>query len=155
MLNSKQKIIAGPNSAKRKIQIRQYIQDKQNKKKCFSDPFDNTVEEGDSIKDLNPRLRKFNFTRKYKVEKENNDSSDDSDEILSGKINLDEADKFIASLKLPKKRKRKSTTNDKQFSSMKFISSTDFQTFKEESDKLMKLRIADSQDQSDEDDNII
>lgn len=149
--------IGGPNTAKRRIQIRRYIQEKQTKNKCYSDPFDNTAKEEKNV-DLNPKLKKISIKKKYQLDSEQ--ESESSDEILTGKINLDDADRFIASLKLPKKKSqnkiiKKEQTKCEQVRAPKLIMPVDLEAFKKESEKLQKMIEADSQDKDEEDDNII
>lgn len=151
-------ILGGPNTAKRRIQIRQYIQDKQSKNKCLSDPFDNTAKE-ERDTELNPKLKNLRLNKKYQIDTES--ESESSDEILSGRINLDEADRFIASLKLPNKKKQKKIIKKDRTSTSdgvkipKLIMSIDMDAFKKESEKLQKMIEADSKDISEEDDQII
>ena len=135
--------IGGRNTAKRKIQIRKYIAEQFHAMRTYSDPFLHDESEGEDT--LKPRELKFSFKGHYKTE--STDTSDDEDEILSSKVNLDEADRFIAALKLPKRKKQQQEA--KQEKPAPFVP-LDLTVFKEETEKLEKIRMRESQGESDE-----
>jgi hypothetical protein len=73
-----------------------------------------------------------------------------SDDILSRGINLDEADRFIASLRIPS---RKTLTASNAAWEPTYVTSVDFSTFHAETEKLERLRFAGIKDPSEDDDD--
>ena len=91
---------------------------------------------------LKPREMKFSFKHNYKPD--DSEDSENDDEILSSKVNLDEADKFIASLKIPKVKKKE---QKEERPAAPFVP-LDLTVFKEETEKLTKIRMRESQGES-------
>jgi hypothetical protein len=141
--------LAGPKTAKRKIQIRQYVTEQRKLLQRHSDPF---VPEGENVAspNLNPRVVKLSFKTRYIPDSE----EVQVDEILSSKINLDEADKFIAALKIPTKRSPGKGTPERRYKP-KVFSLFDLSTFRKESERLEKLRLAEAEDPEEDDNDII
>ena len=125
------------NSAKRKIQIRKYYEEQKEKQnKSYSDPFlSGEIEESTEI---NLPEQIFLKTKIKKSQIEEEEEEEISDDILIGDINLDEADFFISSLKIPKRKKKILNENENN----KIISFTpvDTQIFKKETDSLKILK---------------
>jgi len=141
--------LGGPKSAKRKIQIRQYVTEQSKKMHSFSDPFMPEDEDAVSENLLNPPKGKFTFRTTYAPDSE----CDHMDDILSSKIDLDEADKFIASLKIPSKLQAPKAPTKKVIQPRVFTH-VDVSAFRAESEKLERLRLADSQDTEDDDSDL-
>jgi hypothetical protein len=74
------------------------------------------------------------------------DEPDPADEILSAKINLDEADRFIASLRMPNRRApmRTQTTVIPAV-----LAPVDLSHFRQESERIERLRMAEATMRSD------
>jgi hypothetical protein len=142
--------LAGPKTAKRKIQIRQYVTEQRKLSQRHSDPFA-PESENTASPNLNPRVVKLSFKTVYIPEAE----EARVDEILSSKINLDEADKFIAALKIPVKRSCPVKGNPEKHYKPKVFSLFDLSTFRAESERLEKLRRAEAEDPEEDDDDLI
>ena len=95
--------IGGRNTAKRKIQVRKFVAEQFHAVRSFSNPFlDEENSAGDCLK---PKESAITFgVGKY--EPDDSEESESDDQILSKKVNLDEADRFMASLRLPRARSR-------------------------------------------------
>jgi hypothetical protein len=140
--------LARPNTVKRKIQIREYVAT-QRRTAAYSDPFA-PQEELDPRSTLKARPVSFRFKKKgYQPE----DDPDYPDEILTKKVDLDEADRFIAALKLP----TKSLVKDHPAKPLKprLFTSSDLSLLHRESEKLEQARLALSEDPVIEDDWLI
>jgi hypothetical protein len=140
--------LAGPKTAKRQIQIRQYVTEQNKLSQRHSDPFALESENAASP-NLNPRVAKLSFKTTYTPETE----EARVDEILSWKINLDEADRFIAALKIPSKRSSLAKGSPEKGYKPKVFSLFDLSTFRAESERLKKLRLAEAEDPEEDDDD--
>jgi hypothetical protein len=97
---------------------------------------------------LNVRPMKLSF----KARSVNEEESDPVDEILSKKINLDEADRFIAVLKMPTRR-----TSVKTHAIVKptALAPVDLSYFRQESERIERMRMAEADDPPETDDDDI
>lgn len=142
------------NTAKRKIQMREYFTKQMQTKRFFSDPLkvptkaeDSEIDEEISVFD-EPLTKKITLN----VQQNNHEDEENSDEIFSGNINLDDADRFVASLGLRKKKK----IVPKKPVVVPRITTKDAQIFKKEAENLARLREVESQGgEEEEDDNIM
>lgn len=154
-MKKKEISIGGENTAKRKILIREYMNEKRTLKYSKSNPF----EEDDVSEDENEngKTKDQKPKKAYIPEELPYDKNENVDEILTKNINLDEADKFIASLKLPKKKKEKNTFIESKPSKQKhfYFAEFDFTRFQKESEKLQALYLAESQDKEEFDDLLL
>ena len=156
----KNNFIGGKNTAKRKTQIREFIACMYKKEQKLSDPFEDSSD-SEEIDESEWKMKplKINYKKNYKLfqnedEEEDDFSESQPDEILVRAHNLDEADKFIASLKFNPKKKSQTTDYPKLKVESAF-SSCDFEAFKKEAERLNTLRNQEINGVSDEDDNII
>jgi hypothetical protein len=138
--------LAGPNTAKRKIQLRQYVTEKSKRTQSHSDPF-LPDDENDSSPNLNPRMAKLSFTTAYVPEPD----LCPTDEILSSRINLDEADRFIATLKMPSRRRPTRQTRDEPYKPQ-FFAHLDLSAFGAVSERVERQRFAGAEDPDEDDD---
>jgi hypothetical protein len=141
--------LAGPKTAKRKIQIREYVTNQRFAKQSQSNAFLPDCEE-ETEQCNSPERVKYTFRLNYQPDLD----SDDSDEILSSKVDLDEADRFIAALRIPGKR-TSTPTNVEKKSKHVVLSTVDLSAFRKESERLEELRLAQSEDPPEEDDRLI
>ena len=145
------------NTAKRKIQIREHFMNQMQTKKYFSDPLyvpdkpKNQEEEDDSSElDIFEDIPEH---KNIRLQKEKNDSEEDvSDDILSANINLDDADKFVTSLGLNKKRK----VIPKKAVFIPRITPKETASFKEQAEHLKHIQEIETQgNEEEEDENLI
>jgi hypothetical protein len=142
--------MSGRTTAKRKIQIRKYVTQQSKNMQHHCDPFLPEDEDAFSCNLLSPNSGQFSFGRAYVPDNE----SVPFDDILTSKINLDEADRFIAALRLPARKPAVKLPADKLVK-LRVITSVDLATFRAESEKLQEMKLADSQDPPEEDDETI
>lgn len=128
--------LAKKNTAKRKIQMRQYFEQQVKNKKHYSDPFlhdDNSSDEEFEIDFPSKKGIKIKLQRNT-----DDEYSSSSDDLLSGNVNLDEADYLIISLKMPKKNAKQ------QIKKVKPVAQVPTQkeqaNFKQVAEKLHKLK---------------
>jgi hypothetical protein len=95
---------------------------------------------------LNVRPVKLSFKTEYVPDVE----TSTPDDILSRGINLDEADRFIASLRIPSRKTR--TAQNAEWEPT-YATAVDFSTFHAEAERLERLRFAGIQDPSEDDDD--
>lgn len=95
--------IGGRNTAKRKIQVRKFVSEQFRAVRSFSNPF---LDDDNGAEDcLKPKESAITFgVGKYVPD--DSEESESDDQILSKKVNLDEADRFMAALRLPRTRSR-------------------------------------------------
>jgi hypothetical protein len=134
--------LGGPKTAKRTIQVRRFLTEQQKIRQSHSDPF---LPNRDVAETLNPPLSKLSFKAPYVPESD----SQPVDGILSSKVNLDEADRFIAALRLPKRQTSVTFIEPRQ--TIRVLTQVGLVTFRAESDKLDKMRIAESEDPPEDD----
>jgi hypothetical protein len=132
--------LGGKRTAKRRIQIRQYVSERAIQAQCQSDPFMPDDENLSSEYVLNCRPVKLSFQLSYVPETEGNRP----DEILSSKINLDEADRFIAVLRIPSH----SPSKRSQLVTPRVHTPVDLSSYRAECEKLEKLRLTEVEDPS-------
>lgn len=102
----KSETLGGKNTAKRKIQIRKYIEERSKAMRQHSDPF--VQDENDGSQVLKVGTMKFSFKTDY-IASDDSEFEDEpqDDGILTKKLDLNEADRFMASLRMPKMKKHK------------------------------------------------
>ena len=146
--------LAGKNTAKRQIQIRRYMQRLYNTERTYSDPF--AQDENDDSQILRVGKVKYSFKTDYIADKESDDDQFDRDEILIAKeSSLDEADRVIAALKIPRNKESVSIRQQK-VKKVKLEQAFDLLAeFKEQSKKLEELRRAEAVEESEGDDELI
>lgn len=153
--------IGGLKTAKRKILVREFFQEKFTKEKKFSDPFENdeSQEEYDES-EWNLKPLKINRKKNHKLfeqETELDEESQPSDDILVKNRDLDEADRFIASLKFPTKKivlqKENLVPNSNYIPKYNFKET--FEKFKVESEKLNNILNNDLENEDEEADFLI
>ncbi|OHS94960.1 hypothetical protein TRFO_38847 [Tritrichomonas foetus] len=188
--------IGGPNSALRQINIRKYYENTYKQHRSFSDPFIHDYSDSSEPESQNPVARKrknsksgkcddldfTNFAKKLKLKFDyQTDSSDDYFDFFQNGIDkdgilikpdLDEADKFIASLKIHKKninlnRYRSASSSaccsgqESQCESPALtkpwfgISRSEIDAFQAESEKLQKLLNEEAEDEDEKDFDLI
>jgi hypothetical protein len=140
--------LAGPKTAKRKIQIRQYLADHRSSS-THSDPF-LPLTDSDSQIILTPRLRKFSFQSRYFPD----EPPEEVDEILSKKVDLDAADRFVASLRINTKGVP-APKHVQKISKLKAVEAKLLATAGMELENLSQIQLADCIEPSEEDDEII
>lgn len=141
----KKSIIGGSKTAKRKILIREFFENKIIKMKKFSDPFeDGESDEAIDESEWNLKPLKINLKKNHKLfekEEEQEEETQPSDDILLKNRDLDENDRFIASLNLP--RIKTSVQKENSFKSSNFISDFNyketFEQFKTETERLKTM----------------
>jgi hypothetical protein len=140
--------LGGRHTGKRRIQIRQFITERGLQSKRQSTPFAAEDENVPTSNLLNVRPMKLSFKTQFVIEAE----PDPVDEILSSKINLDEADRFIAVLRMPTRR-----TPVRAHGPVKpaALAPVDLSSFREESERIERMRMAEVQDPSETDDDLI
>jgi len=140
------------NTAKRKIQIRKYYENqKQNHPKSYSNPFlHGETDDTPEVSYPEQIFKKTYISSLQSIQEE----EEQSDDILTGDVNLDDADHFIVSLKLPK-RKRK--VDKEEVIHKKFIPSKDDSiAFTRESELLNRLKEKEIQgDDGEEEDQVL
>ena len=151
-------MIGGKNTAKRKINIRNYLKQQVNLRSSPSSPFLNGDSDEDissSSNDTTIELYNSNTKKKYSsnIDFEKYLPKENLDEILSPNVNLDQADRFIASLKLPKKRIQNLKSLPKKTKIL--FSAEDFFQIKEKGDYIDQLMLLESQDHDEVDDSLI
>ena len=100
----KKDTLGGKNTAKRKIQIRRYIEERSKAMRQHSDPF--VQDENDGSQVLKVGSMKFSFKTDYIASDDSEfDDEPHDDGILTKKLDLNEADRFMASLRMPKAKK--------------------------------------------------
>lgn len=145
--------LAGKNTAKRQIQIRKYLNELHKTERKYSDPFDPDENDGSQI--LRVGKVKYSFKTDYIVDKEYSDNFDRDEILITKEDSLDEADRLIAALKIPRNRESASIRQQKM-KKYKITNSCDLiQEFKEQSRKLEKLRMVEAIGESEEDDQLI
>lgn len=144
--------LAGKNTAKRRIQLRNFITDMSNAGKKYSDPF--AQDENDSSQVLRVKNVKYSFKTDYIPESSSSDEEDRDGILRIKKKNcLDEADRVIAALKLPKVQKAEKPPQPQR---VKVTSAHDLVAeFREQSQKLEKMRMVQAIGESEEDDLLI
>ena len=140
----KTQALAGKNTAKRKIQIREYIEERSKAMRSHSDPFVCDENAGSHVMNLGPM--KFSFRTDYIPDNSSDEDEGDTDGILTRRMNLDEADRFLAALRMPKLSKAK----NKPQTTKPLIIPVDLKALKEQSDKLEKLRMAEATGEEEE-----
>ncbi|KAK8888045.1 hypothetical protein M9Y10_039105 [Tritrichomonas musculus] len=103
----KKSTIGGKGTAKRKILIRQFIESTIMKERKYSDPFDDDESQEIDDSEWNIKPMKINYKRNRKLfeaQKDPDEETQPEDDILVKNRDLAEADRFIASLKLPSKK---------------------------------------------------
>jgi hypothetical protein len=131
--------IGGRHTAKRRIQIRQFVAKCGVQSKRQSDPFVPDNEDLSPAEVLNVRPVKLSFKAGYAEDSD----VDVSDEILSAKINLDEADRFIAVLRVPSVSHVFHPTVKPRL-----LTPVDLEMFRKQSEKLERLRWEQAEDSS-------
>jgi hypothetical protein len=126
--------LGGPKTAKRQIQIRRFMTEQQKIIQSHSDPF---LPNSDPEDTLNPPVAELSFKAAYVPEHE----LQPGDGILSSKVNLDEADRFIAALRLPKRMQ-----SGQQLPKLRLFTYVDLEKFRVESNKLDRMRFAEAED---------
>jgi hypothetical protein len=147
--------LGGPKTAKRKIQIRQYLTERQ-ATASHSDPF-LPQDESDARDQLSPRIPRFRFTTQYVADEtpeEIDETPEEIDEILSKKVNLDDADRFVASLRIRPKRTRTPQPVQKAHK-FKNIETKLLATARKELGVLAEIQMADCIDPSEDDEQLI
>lgn len=151
-MNGKSKL-GGPKTAKRRIQIRKFIEEERRKYKRYSSPFVGDSSDSDMVLSLTPPQSSFHACNIMS----DSENEEDKDEILIKGINLDEADKFIASLKLPCRRNvKKNVEKIAEHKKKKIIPlycQDDLEQFKKTCEKLNKIKskdVAGSDESTDE-----
>ena len=130
--------VGGRNTAKRKIQVRKFVEERFNAAREYSNPFMSEEEESECLR---PRELKLSFKRDYTPD--DSEESDSEDQILSKRVNLDEADRFIASLKMPKARTKGLATTPAPPVSLYL--DIDMSKLEMEAERVRKLRLRESQ----------
>jgi hypothetical protein len=138
--------LSGPKTAKRKIQLRQYVTEESKRTQGHSDPF-LPEDENDSPSNLNPQMKKLSFRTEHIPDLE----LQSTDEILSSGINLNEADRFIASLKMPSRRRRTNQARNEPYKPRVFMQ-LDLSPFRTASEQYEHWQVAEADDPPDEDD---
>ena len=144
------------NTAKRKIQIREHFMNQMQAKRYFSDPLyvpdKHQKNEDDDSSDLDI-FEEIPQHSKIRLQKEKNDAEEDvSDDILSANVNLDDADKFVTSLGLNKKRK----VVPKKTLFVPRITPKETASFKEQAEHLKHIQEIETQgNEEEEDENLI
>ena len=141
--------IGSLHSAKRKIQVRKYLEAQYTQNKQYSDPFEDNDAEFDKCA-FNISTKFFNLDFDYSDSE--SEEVGDKDGILV-KPDLVEAEKFISSLKFLKDKSFKKKNNYSQFKMT--MCAADVEKFKNECDKMKKYRMKEIDDESDIDENII
>ena len=102
----KNETLGGKNTAKRKIQIRRYIEERSKAMRQHSDPF--VQDENDGSQVLKVGSMKFSFKTDY-IASDDSEFDDEQHDygILTKKLDLNEADRFMASLRMPKAKAKK------------------------------------------------
>jgi hypothetical protein len=124
--------LGGPKTAKRKIQIRRYITE-HGMKHVQSDPF--LPDQGESDSNW-PSPVPLKLTFKI-ADRTSHTEEKPSDDILSRRVDLDEADRFIAALRLPS---GTAWVKEEKMTKTVLLSHTEITTFDETVAKLEKLR---------------
>lgn len=147
----KKSSIGGLKTAKRKILVREFFEKTLIKVKKYSDPFENdeSVESCDES-EWNIKPLKINLKKNHKLfekEEEEEEETQLFDDILVKNRDLAEADRFIASLKLPSH--KIALQKENSFRSANFITDYNFketyEKFKTESERL-NLMLKDDDD---------
>ena len=142
--------IASLRSAKRKTQIRKYIEKQYMQSRQMSDPFEDDDAEFEKYAfNISTKFRDFSFDSSDSE----SDECGDKDGILI-RPDLVEAEKFISSLKLRKgsKMKSKKPVNAPVHLTM---CQADVENFKNECEKMKMYRMKEIDDESDVDDKLI
>ena len=130
--------VGGRNTAKRKIQVRKFVEERFNAVREYSNPF---LSEEEDSECLRPRELKLSFKRDYVPD--DSEESDSEDQILSRRVNLDEADRFIASLKMPKARGKSAAGTAAP--PVGLCLDIDMSKLERESERVRRLRLRESQ----------
>ena len=128
--------LGGPRTAKRKIQIRQYITEQNKAMQSYADPFVHDENDGSQAWQVKPMS--FSFKTDYIPDYGSKEEPVISDGILSRKVDLDEADRFLAGLRLPRGKKQKKVVQEQKKSSP-VITPMDLADFKTQNEKLEKV----------------
>lgn len=160
LLRIKSCSIGGPKSAKRKKLIREYFETNFRSRPSFSDPFEN----GDDCDSDEFALSEFNFYSTIRFDSENSSDLEeiqnqvDPDGILI-QPNLEEAEKFISSIKLSKISKNSDMQARKDAKPPQFVVNLvpreEIDAVKVESQKLDDLLYQDANGESEEDDQLL
>lgn len=134
--------LGGKDTAKRKIQIRKYLTAKIAESCVWSDPFQ---EEPDDSPILKPRNVKFSFKTDYIP-----DESDSTEDEILKQVDLDEADRFLAALKIPKNPSR-TNYSPKVVRNYAKSATADLDEFRAQTERLEKARMKESIGDSEDD----
>lgn len=146
--------IGGVRTAKRKILLRKYLTEQMCQPRCYQSPFVEDDEEDSKYPILNVTQPKKKYKELDIEEEEEEEENEDDDEILRKKINLDEADRFIASLKLPGPKRMKEMLKKNEPSCKAVLTAPDdIEKFKIGFQKLKKMQMAEICGEDEESDN--
>ena len=137
------------NTAKRKIQIREHFMNQMQTKRYFSDPLQ--VPDNGNDTDDSSDLEIFEELKKQKKLHLNQDSGNNEevpDDILSTNVNLDDADKFVTSLGLKKRKK----IIPKKPAFVPRVTPKETASFKEQAEHLKRIKEIETQGNEEEDD---
>ena len=137
--------IGGKNTAKRKIQVRQYVEEMSKSMRSHSDPF--AQDDADEPDVLKPGTLKFSFKTDYIASSDSDlEENEEKDDILAKKLDLDEADRFMAALRMPKLRKSRESSN----SVKPVVLPMDLSALKAESERIERLIMAEAVEHEEE-----
>lgn len=141
-------------TAKRRIQIRKYLDQRYQHNREFSDPF--AQEDNETTNVLKVDTVKYSFKTDYIPEKDSDDEQDkDGILIIPNEDSLAEADRFIAALKIPKMKAAWSLQQPK-LKRIRVAPSYDLlKEFREESAKLEKMKSTDVVESDNDEDLLI
>lgn len=145
--------LAGKKTAKRRIQIREFITKQTNSKKVPSTPF--IENEDENFEAMCPKPLNFTFKTDY-IRDAESDDSDERDDILTARVNLDDADRFISALKIPRKRVATRSDRERRVAANARVTPLDLSAFKATSERVAKILAAETTGEcEEEDDNLI
>jgi hypothetical protein len=145
--------VGAPGTGKRLINVRHFMEKSYEHQRCCADPFIDSIP-AESVSEQSPVGIKLKFRTDYIP----SDSTEDEDEILPKKrIDLDEAAKFVASLKIGKAKKAKKTESPVSVTVAAVLpeNGESIQEFRDASEKLRLMRLKDTVESESEDDCLI
>jgi hypothetical protein len=134
--------LGGRHTAKRRIQIRQYLAERTLESREYSNPFvpDDDNPPGGLV--LNVRPVKLSFRTAYVPDEE----TEPADDILSPTIDLDEADRFISVLRIPN---HSCSPGPGTLVKPRVLTAVDLATFQAASERLDRLQRKEAEDTDD------